>query len=110
MAEQQTILELNGGVPLDDPTSGVLYMVKDGVDYPLEFDTLFKYIYRANPDEDADGTNGQTIIYSTPFLNVKPSIFDPLGLGVELVSWDENGFTINSYGAGKFSWITIKNR
>jgi hypothetical protein len=110
MAEQVTIPELNEGVPLSDATDSQFYVVKDGQDYPLNFDTIFAYIYRANPELTADGTEGQTITYSTPFLNIKPTIFDPLGLGIELVSWDETGFVINSYGTGNFAYITLKTR
>jgi hypothetical protein len=110
MAALVKVTELNGGIPLDDPTSGTLYIVKNGLDYPIEFDTLFKYIYRGNSAETCDGTNGQVITYGEPFLNEKPAIFDALQLGIELVSWDETGFVINSVDAGTFGYLTIKTR
>lgn len=110
MAEQLTIPELNGGVPLDDPTDSQLYVVKDGADYPLNFNDMFKFIYRSNPSESCNGSEGQVITYSTPFINLKPHIFDFLGIGIEVTAWDENGFTITSYGSGTFGYLTMKSQ
>lgn len=110
MAEQVTVLDLNGGVPITDPTNGIFYVVIGGVDYPIEFESLFRYIYRANQNETCDGTLNQVITYSEPFLNVKPQIFDFMGIGIEIVSWDETGFVINSYGVGEFGYLTLKER
>lgn len=110
MAELTKMADLNGGVPIDDPTDCQFWVSKAGADYPIDFDTFFRYIYRANPSESCDGTMGQVIAYSETFLNVKPQIFDFLGIGIEVTAWDENGFTINSYGAGTFGYLTIKSR
>jgi hypothetical protein len=109
MAEQVTILELNGGIAVSDPTNARYYVVIDGVDYFIEQETIFKNIYRSGSFAST-GLANQIITYSTPFLNVKPLIFDPTGVGYDLVSWDENGFVITTYGIADLGFITIKDR
>jgi hypothetical protein len=110
MAEQVKVPDLNSGVPATDPTNGIFYVAINGQDYPIEYESLFRYIYRANSNETCNGTSNQTITYSEPFLNVKPQIFDFMGLGIEIVSWSTAGFVINSYGTGEFGYLTIKER
>lgn len=109
MAEQVTVPDLNGGVPITDPTNGIFYVVKNGIDYPIEFESLFNYIYRKGSFVST-GLPGQVVTYSTPFLNVKPVIDDPSGVGYDLVSWDENGFVINTYGIADFEYNTFKDK
>jgi hypothetical protein len=109
MAEQLNILQLNGGVPAPDPTDGYFYVVINGIDYPIEYDTLFKNVYRSGVFAST-GLANQIVVYSTPFLDVKPLIFDPSGAGYDLISWDESGFIITTYGVSDFGFLTIKDR
>lgn len=109
MAEQVKVPDLNGGVPINDPTNGTFYIIKDGLDYPIEFESLFRYIYRKG-NFVSTGLAGQVVTYSEPFLNVKPFIDDPAGVGYNLVSWNENGFVIDTYGIANFGYNTIKDR
>lgn len=66
-------------------------------------------LYRRNSSESANGTDNQIILYSSTFKNIKPILFDYEGLGIQLVSWNENGFTINSYASGKFGYEVKDN-
>jgi len=109
MAEQLNILQLNGGIPATDPTNAYFYVVIDGVDYPIEYDTLWKNVYRAG-DFESTGLENQVVLYSDPFINAKPIIIDPVGTGYDLISWDETGFIITTYGVSDMHYFTIKNR
>jgi len=64
--------------------------------------------YRSVQNEVCDGTENQTILYSSVFYAACTiTIIDKEGRGVELVSQNENGFVINSQEAGTFSYIAI---
>lgn len=52
-----------------------------------------------------NGGNAQVIAYPTQRANTPPAIIDYEGNGIELVSSDADGFTINSLTAGNFIYI-----
>lgn len=62
--------------------------------------------YRRNMSVAANGSAGQTISYSSTFINVRPVIFDYEGLGIEVTAFDADGFTITSLTAGNFGYET----
>jgi len=65
-------------------------------------------LVRSKLAETATGTLGQVIAFSSEFVTVYAlSIIDYSGLGIEVVSQDEFGFTINPGSAGDFGYIAL---
>jgi len=63
-------------------------------------------LIRADYSVSANGGNGQDIAFSSQFVtNYSLVIIDFNGLGVEVVSKDEDGFTINSLTSGTFGYF-----
>lgn len=62
--------------------------------------------YRRNMAVSANGSEGQTISYTSTFVNVRPAIFDYNGLGIQVTSFDADGFTITSLTSGNFGYET----
>ena len=56
-------------------------------------------------EETCNGGNAQVISYPSERAATRPAIIDFEGNGIELVSYDEDGFTINSLAAGNFIYI-----
>ena len=65
-------------------------------------------LVRSQLAESCNGTVGQTIAFSSQFVNVYAlSILDYNGLGVEATAQDEDGFTITNLSAGNFGYIAM---
>ena len=118
MAELINILELNEGIALEDPTSATFYCVKNGQDYPIEYETLRAFF---NQDKRAKGaiaaTAGeQTITFevggvATPLASANYSILiwsDVEGM-VTPTAQDENGFTVDLIDACNLNYQAILN-
>lgn len=70
--------------------------------------TTVNALVRSDDSVIADGTNGQTILFSSQFVDdYSLSIYDKNGIGITVISKDKNGFTIDSVESGNFGYIAI---
>jgi hypothetical protein len=83
-------------------------LVEKAIKYPDFFSEVLKTLLRHNPNETCSGMSMQRINYSEPFEAIHPFINDYNGIGIEVESFDENGFVISSLSPGNFGYLTIK--
>lgn len=65
-------------------------------------------ILRSKLTETCDGTSSQIISFSSQFVSVYAlQIIDYEGIGITVLTQDEDGFTIESLSAGNFGYIAL---
>ncbi len=94
-----------------DPTGKSIYMVTAVGDFRIPYDDLIKAFLRSNGSVPV-GIGVTVINFSSSFpagTNYSLQIYDADGIGVGLASKTDNGFTVESLGAGNIGYIAIIN-
>lgn len=121
MADEKNILQLNEGVPIEDPTGGFLYIVVDGQDYPISYEDLVKFVlssdkYRAAQNVTITAGSNEILFQkdaaATPMASDSYAlIIQPLGdvtLDTENIIKTINGFTVEALNSGNIDYIAMQ--
>lgn len=117
MAEQVNILQLNNGIPANNPVNGYLYIVIDGKDYFISYEDLVKYQLvknkvRAGTINLIEGDNLITFKQDeedSPLSNDQYAVIIYPNDGIDISNKTASGFSVNSLQARTLNYIAILN-